>query len=123
MPLKLKAAYFPTQNCLIYKGQLEGKVTNKNKVFLGKLGKLPTLPKNKRYNVRVRGSDVEGNRYLPLQCRGRTDGAGDLYIRREHAPQLDRAMSIEPDDPHAGTVPPEPTKLSLVINNTLRRKK
>jgi len=117
--LKLKDTYFLTQNCLIYIGKADGKITDKNKMFLGKLRDLPTLPPNKRFNIRVRGSNEEGIRYLPLQCKGRTDGAGDLFIHPKYAPQIDNAASIEPDNPHEPQMP-KPTKLALVVNNIVR---
>jgi len=114
--LKLKDTYFLTQNCLIYTGKINGKINDKNKAFLGKLRDIPALPPNKRFNIRVRGSNKEGIRYLPLQCKGRTDGAGDLFIHPRYAPEIDNALSIEPDNPHEPKMP-KPTKLALVINN------
>jgi len=124
MTLKVKDTYFPTQNVMVYTGKIGGKTTNKNKLFLGRLIDLPTLPKNKRFNLRVRGSDSEGNRYMPLQCHARTDGAGDLHIHKKYAPQIDHAASIEPDNPHPKPPQqlPKPKHLALVINNIVNRK-
>lgn len=119
MPLIVKEAYFPTQNILVYQGRLAGKINDKNKVFLGKLADLPQLKGGKRYNVRVRGSDSEGNRYLPLQCKGRTDGQGTLLIEDKYAPVLDESRNQEADNPHE-PLPPRASHLALVINNIVR---
>lgn len=125
MSLKLVDTYFPTQNCLVYTGLLAGKVSLKRKIWQGRIWELSLtkLPKNKRYNLRVRGSDEGGNRYLPLQCHCRTDGAGDLYIADKWKPQIDHYQ--EPDDPHPELEPqfPQPTKLALVINSMLNKPK
>jgi hypothetical protein len=120
--LKLKTTYFLTQNCLIYTGKMEGKIKDKHKLYLGKLRDLPTFPPNKRFNIRVRGSDSEGNRYKPLQCKGRTDSAGDLYIHPRYKPEIDQDASIEPDNPHQPQMP-KPNHLALVINNTIYGRK
>lgn len=121
MSLVVKEVYYPTQNVLIYFGRLEGKINDKNKVFLGKLADLPKLKPGKRYNVRVRGSDPHGNRLLPLQCKGRTDGRGTLLIENKYAPVFDIGRNQEMDNPHE-PLEPRPSKLALVINNTLRGK-
>lgn len=121
MSLVVKEVYAPTQNVLVYIGRLQGKVNDKNKVFLGKLADLPQLPGGKRYNVRVRGSDEKGNRYIPLMCKGRTDGQGTLLIENKFAPVVDESRNQETDNPHQ-PLTPKPTKLALVINNTLRGK-
>lgn len=119
MSLIVKEAYAPTQNILVYTGRLDGKVHDKHKVFLGKLADLPQLPGGKRYNVRVRGSDELGNRFLPLMCKGRTDGKGTLVIEDKYAPVLDSSRDQEADSPHEPLVP-RVKNLALVINNTLR---
>lgn len=119
MSLVVKEVYAPTQNCLIYFGKLEGKINDKNKVFLGKVADIPKLKPGKRYNIRVRGSDAEGNRYIPLMCKGRTDGQGTLLIENKYAPVLDESRNQQADNPHQ-PLPPQPTKLALVISNTLR---
>lgn len=119
MSLIVKEVYAPTQNVLVYQGRLEGKVTDKNKIFLGKLADLPQLPGGKRYNVRVRGSDENGNRFVPLMCKARTDGRGTLLIENKYAPVLDASRDQEAESPHQ-PLTPQPTKLALVINNTLR---
>jgi len=121
MPLKVIETYAPEQNCLIYTGQIQGKITDKNKLFLGKVADIPQLPKNKRFNLRIRGRDSEGNRYVPLMCHARTDGTGTLYIADKYKPEIDRALEIIPDEPEIPVLP-QPTKLALVINNTLRRR-
>jgi len=104
---------------MVYKGQLAGKINDKNKLFLGKLADLPVLPKNKRFNLRIRRRDSEGNRYVPLMCHARTDGTGTLFIEDKYKPEIDRAAEIIPDEPEI-PITPQPTKLALVINNTLR---
>jgi hypothetical protein len=121
MSLIVKEVYAPTQNCLVYIGRLEGKINDKNKVFLGKIADLPKLKPGKRYNVRVRGSDPDGNRYVPLQCKGRTDGQGTLLIEDKYAPVLDESRDQEADNPHQ-PLTPRPAVLGLVINNILRGK-
>lgn len=121
MSLSVKETYAPTQNVLVYTGRLQGKVTKRNYVFLGKLADLPKLPGGKRYNIRVRGSDEHGNRYTPLMCKGRTDGKGTLLIEDKYAPVFDEGRNQDMDNPHE-PLPPTPTKLALVINNTLRGK-
>lgn len=119
--LVVKEVYAPTQNVLVYIGRLQGKVSKKNHVFLGKLADLPKLPGGKRYNIRVRGSDEHGNRFIPLMCKGRTDGKGVLLIENKYAPVLDESRNQETESPHE-PLPPKPTQLALVINNTLRGK-
>ena len=119
MSIVVKEVYFPTQNVLVYTGRLTGKIHDKHKVFLGKLADLPQLKGGKRYNIRVRGSDSEGNRYIPLQCKGRTDGQGNLLIEDKYAPVLDESRNQEADNPHE-PLTPQPTKLALVVNNIVR---
>lgn len=126
MTLKVIDTFYPTQNCLVYKGKISGKITDKNKIFLGKVAQLPTLPRNKRFNLRVRGSDAVGNRYLPVQCHARTDSAGHLYVADKHAPEID---CVSPGDQAPELTPqllPEVSPIADAIHGimieTTRRK-
>lgn len=118
MALVVKEAYHPGQNILVYTGKITGKITDKNKVFLGKLRDLPQLKPGKRYNIRVRGSDEQGNRLVPLQCKARTDGKGTLLIDNKFAPVVDATRDEEMENPH-DPLPPRPTIIAWAVNRLM----
>ena len=118
MPLKVIDTYFPGQQCLVYTGQLEGLIAEKRQLYRGRLEGLPVLRRNKRYNLRIRGRDDEGNHYRPLMCHARTDGAGDLYIHNRHKPV--KEVVREASDPKIPIVRPRSTLLAAAVAGALR---
>jgi hypothetical protein len=122
MPLRVIDTYFADQNCLVYTGRLEGQIGDKRQLFRGRVSDLPRLARNKRYNLRVRGRNDQGDRIVPLMCHARTDGAGDLFISDKFAPQI-QAPPKEAEEIDIPIVMPRPTKLALFVNKELRKPK
>lgn len=124
MPLRVIDTYFACQTCLVYTGKLEGKIGKKRQLYRGRLDQLPKLPRSKRFNLRIRGRDEEGNYYHPLQCHARTDGAGDLYITDRDAPFADKDQALlVPPEPEIPLVMPQPTLLAKVVSAHCRNKR
>lgn len=120
MPHKAIDVYFGTQMCLVYTGQLEGKVGDKRILYKGRLAKLPKLRRSKRYCLRIRGRDPEGNRVEPLMCHARTDGAGDLIIQDKYKPVIEKPPNPDAEVPIPVMPRPRPSRIALSVNKHLR---